>query len=145
MDGDKTGNVKAGTCVDTDVTSPFEHDFYIQSHASLRGTSRSAHYNVLLDEAKISADAWQQLTFNLTFTYARASRSVSVTTPAYYADRLCTRAAFYLAAESADAMSQMSSLSGASAEQQQRERLLADYRSRLGKVHVNHKDALFFT
>ncbi|SCZ91253.1 BZ3500_MvSof-1268-A1-R1_Chr1-2g01288 [Microbotryum saponariae] len=144
MDGDKTGNVKAGTCVDTDVTSPFEHDFYIQSHASLLGTSRSAHYNVLLDDAKISADAWQQLTFNLTFTYARASRSVSVTTPAYYADRLCTRAALYLAAESDDAMSQMSSLSGASAEQQQRERLLAEYRNRLGKIHSNHKDALFF-
>ncbi|SCV71313.1 BQ2448_2901 [Microbotryum intermedium] len=144
MDGDKTGNVKAGTCIDTDVTSPFEHDFYIQSHASLLGTNRSAHYNVLLDEAKISADAWQQLTFNLTFTYARASRSVSVTTPACYADRLCTRAALYLAGESDDVTSQMSSLSGASAEQQQRERLLTDYCSRLGKIHANHRDALFF-
>ncbi|SCZ89482.1 BZ3500_MvSof-1268-A1-R1_Chr1-1g01209 [Microbotryum saponariae] len=136
-DGDRTSNVKA------DVTSPFEHDFYIQSHASLLGTSRSAHYNVLLDEANISPDAWQQMTFNLTFTYARASRSVSVTTPAYYADRLCTRAALYLASENDDATSQMSSHSGASADRQ-RDKLLTDYRSRLGKVHVNHKQALFF-
>lgn len=64
-DGDRTGNVKAGTVVDTDITHPFYFDFYMQSHASLLGTSRSAHYTVLYDDNKFTADVIQQLTFNL--------------------------------------------------------------------------------
>lgn len=64
-DGDRTGNVKAGTIVDTEVTHPFQFDFYLQSHASLLGTSRSAHYTVIYDDNKFSADVLQQLTFNL--------------------------------------------------------------------------------
>ena len=48
--GDKSGNVPAGTVVDCDVTNPAEFDFYLQSHGGLLGTSRPAHYNVLLDE-----------------------------------------------------------------------------------------------
>ena len=48
--GDKSGNVPAGTVVDSDITNPAEFDFYLQSHGGLLGTSRPAHYNVLLDE-----------------------------------------------------------------------------------------------
>lgn len=47
---DKTGNCRAGTVVDRDVGHPTEFDFYLQSHGGLLGTSRPAHYNVLLDE-----------------------------------------------------------------------------------------------
>ena len=49
-DGDKSGNCPAGTVVDRDVGHPTEFDFYLQSHGGLLGTSRPAHYNVLLDE-----------------------------------------------------------------------------------------------
>lgn len=51
-DSDKTGNCPAGTVVDTEVVSPTEFDFYLQSHAGILGTSRPAHYNVLYDENK---------------------------------------------------------------------------------------------
>ena len=47
---DKSGNCKAGTVVDSDITHPLEMDFYLQSHGGLLGTSRPAHYNVLYDE-----------------------------------------------------------------------------------------------
>ncbi|THH11493.1 hypothetical protein EW145_g610 [Phellinidium pouzarii] len=49
-EGDRSENCPAGTVVDRDVTNPAEFDFYLQSHGGLLGTSRPAHYNVLLDE-----------------------------------------------------------------------------------------------
>ncbi len=87
QDGDRTGNVPAGTTVDTAIISPFQFDWYTQSHASLLGTSRSAHYTVLCDESSFTADQLQTMVYNLTYTYARCTRSVSYATPAYYADR----------------------------------------------------------
>ena len=51
---DRSGNCPAGTVVDRDVTNPAEFDFYLQSHGGLLGTSRPAHYNVLLDENKFT-------------------------------------------------------------------------------------------
>ena len=51
QDGDWTGNVPAGTTIDTVITSPIQLDWSLQSQASLLGTSRSAHYTVLCDES----------------------------------------------------------------------------------------------
>ncbi|VDB94227.1 unnamed protein product [Peniophora sp. CBMAI 1063] len=96
-DGDSSGNCPAGTVVDTDVVNPVEFDFYLQSHGGLLGTSRPAHYNVLYDENGFTADGLQSLTFALTHVYARATRSVSIPAPVYYADIVCSRAAHHYA------------------------------------------------
>lgn len=53
-EGDRSGNCPAGTVVDSDVINPVEFDFYLQSHGGLLGTSRPAHYNVLIDENKFT-------------------------------------------------------------------------------------------
>ncbi|KIJ56900.1 hypothetical protein M422DRAFT_23034 [Sphaerobolus stellatus SS14] len=89
---DNSGNCKAGTIIDRDVTHPTEFDYYLQSHAGLLGTSRPAHYNVLLDENNFQPDALQQLSFALCHVYARSTRSVSIPAPVYYADIVCARA-----------------------------------------------------
>lgn len=66
---DGKGNCKAGVAVDTGVTQPFVHNFYLQSHAAIQGSecthvvhinrpltvvfqsaSRSSHYIVLHDD-----------------------------------------------------------------------------------------------
>ncbi|KAI0081731.1 argonaute-like protein [Panus rudis PR-1116 ss-1] len=91
-DADRSGNCRAGTVVDRDITHPLEMDFYLQSHAGLLGTSRPAHYNVLYDENKFTADALQALSFSLCHVYARSTRSVSIPAPVYYADIVCSRA-----------------------------------------------------
>ena len=83
--GDRTGNCRAGTVVDRDITHPVELDFYLQSHAGLLGTSRPAHYNVLHDDNNFSADALQALSFALCHVYARSTRSVSIPAPVYCA------------------------------------------------------------
>jgi hypothetical protein len=49
-DGDRSGNCRPGTVIDSDVVSPVETDYYLYGHAGLLGTSKPAHYNVLHDE-----------------------------------------------------------------------------------------------
>ncbi|WWC86888.1 uncharacterized protein L201_001767 [Kwoniella dendrophila CBS 6074] len=85
-DKDRTGNLPPGTIVDSKVTSPMVHDFYLQAHAGLQGTARPTHYVVVADENKYTADKLQKLVNDLCYTYARATRSVSLVPVAYYAD-----------------------------------------------------------
>ena len=53
-EGDRSGNCVAGTVVDSDVVNPVEFDFYLLSHGGILGTSRPAHYNILLDENRFT-------------------------------------------------------------------------------------------
>ena len=82
-ESDQSGNCRAGTVVDREISHPTEFDFYLQSHAGLLGTSRPAHYNVLLDENNFTPDSLQQLSFALCHVYARSTRSVSIPAPVY--------------------------------------------------------------
>lgn len=119
-DGDRKGNVMAGVVVDTGITHPFEFDFYLNSHQGLQGTSRSAHYHVLYDENKFGADDLQEITYRICYLYARATRSVSIVPPAYYAHLVAARARCYRAggiSGSSQAGSSASGIDSASAEQ----------------------------
>ncbi|KAJ4785439.1 Argonaute family protein [Rhynchospora pubera] len=93
---DRSGNVLPGTVVDTKICHPTEFDFYLCSHAGIQGTSRPAHYHVLCDDNGFNVDELQQLTYNLCYTYARCTRSVSIVPPAYYAHQIAFRARSYL-------------------------------------------------
>ncbi|PKA66209.1 Protein argonaute 1A [Apostasia shenzhenica] len=105
---DRSGNILPGTVVDSKICHPTEFDFYLCSHAGIQGTSRPAHYHVLWDENKFSADALQTLTNNLCYTYARCTRSVSIVPPAYYAHLAAFRARFYMEPETSDSGSMAS-------------------------------------
>ncbi|KAG9005743.1 hypothetical protein FRB94_001309 [Tulasnella sp. JGI-2019a] len=91
-DADRSGNAPAGLVIDREITNSIEFDFFLQSHGGLLGTSRSAHYSCLVDENNFTADDLQQLSFSLCHVYARATRSVSIVAPTYYADTVCARA-----------------------------------------------------
>ncbi|KAI0491382.1 hypothetical protein KFK09_025642 [Dendrobium nobile] len=109
---DRSGNILPGTVVDSKICHPTEFDFYLCSHAGIQGTSRPAHYHVLWDENKFSADALQTLTNNLCYTYARCTRSVSIVPPAYYAHLAAFRARFYMEPETSDSGSMASAAAG---------------------------------
>ncbi|KAI0554701.1 ribonuclease H-like domain-containing protein [Xylaria curta] len=104
-DGDKSGNPKPGTVVDRGVTEARSWDFFLQSHAAIKGTARPAHYFVLLDEifrnrygkkpGKNVADELQMTTQSLCYSFGRATKAVSYCTPAYLADILCERGRCY--------------------------------------------------
>ncbi|KAK3080982.1 hypothetical protein LTS18_011295 [Coniosporium uncinatum] len=90
------GNLKPGLVVDTGVTSPYYHDFYLQSHHGLKGTAKPTHYFVLEDDRGWGAEALQDFTHKLCYSYQRATMGVSYATPAYYADHLAERGRCYL-------------------------------------------------
>ncbi|KAF8898225.1 ribonuclease H-like domain-containing protein [Gymnopilus junonius] len=104
-DADRTGNCPPGSLIDGGVTHPIGRDFYLQSHAAIQGTCRSSHYTVLHDEiwnANVKAnEPWslkhiQELAYTLCHVYAKATRSVSIPAPVYYADLVCSRGAFHV-------------------------------------------------
>ncbi|ORY89743.1 Piwi domain-domain-containing protein [Leucosporidium creatinivorum] len=89
---DKTGNLPAGTVVDTSVTHPYLYDFFLQAHAGLKGTAKPTRYIVLLDENNFTSDSIEKLANSLCYNFARATRAVSLVPVAYYADIICTKA-----------------------------------------------------
>ncbi|KAI9439636.1 Piwi domain-containing protein, partial [Lactarius indigo] len=89
---DGNPNCPPGTVDDTVVTSPVEWDFYLCSRQGILGTSKPAHYNVLLDENGFTADGLQSLSYALCHVHARYMRSVSVPAPVFYAHSVCSRA-----------------------------------------------------
>ncbi|CAB5308667.1 unnamed protein product [Rhizophagus irregularis] len=76
----------------TDITHPFEFDFYLLSHAGLLGTSRPTHYHVLYDQNGFDANKLQMLSYNLCYVFARCTRAVSLVPPVYYAHLAAFRA-----------------------------------------------------
>lgn len=92
---DKSGNCMPGTVVDSGITHPAIWDFYLQSHPGLKGTSAPSHYTVLHDEKNYSSDKLQTIAHGLCHIYARATRSVSIPAPVYYADIISARGRFH--------------------------------------------------
>ncbi|KAL5716047.1 Protein argonaute 16 [Ranunculus cassubicifolius] len=78
-------NVPPGTVVDTGIVHPKNYDFYMCAHNGMIGTSRPAHYHVLLDEIGFSTDALQNLVHSLSYVYQRSTSAVSVVAPICYA------------------------------------------------------------
>ncbi|KIJ18292.1 hypothetical protein PAXINDRAFT_97712 [Paxillus involutus ATCC 200175] len=90
------GNPLPGTVVDRGVTPAYEFDFFLQAHAGLKGTARPTHYFVVHDENSFNADQLQGLTHDLSYMFARATKAVSLVSPAYWADIACERGRCYL-------------------------------------------------
>ncbi|KAI1269183.1 RNA interference and gene silencing protein [Xylariaceae sp. FL1019] len=104
-DADRGGNPMNGTVVDRGITEARNWDFFLQSHAAIKGTARPAHYYVIYDQifskmqvasGKTPADTLEDLTHNMCYLFGRATKAVSICPPAYYADLACTRARCYL-------------------------------------------------
>ena len=115
-DADRSGNVPPGTVVDRTICHPSEHDFYLTSHAGIQGTTRPAHYHVLVDENGYGADALQTLSYNLCHLYCRCTRSVSIVPPVYYAHLAAYRGRMLLAAQDAGSDAASSEASGGGGE-----------------------------
>jgi len=93
---DRDGNPRPGTVVDRGVTAVYDFDFFLQAHGGLQGTTRPTHYYVVHDEIGFKADALQGLTNAVSYMFARATKAVSLASPAYYADLCCERGRCYL-------------------------------------------------
>jgi len=95
-DQDRSGNIPAGTLVDTGVCSPWGYDFFLCSHAGLQGTSKPTYYHVLVDESGIPANDLYNLSYRLCYLYTACTRSISAVPAVYYAHLMAFRGAFYV-------------------------------------------------
>ncbi|PFH51130.1 hypothetical protein AMATHDRAFT_75110 [Amanita thiersii Skay4041] len=95
-EADSKGNPLPGTVVDRGVTSVYLFDFFLQAHAGLQGTTRPTHYYVVHDSIGFTPDLLQNLTHSISYMFARATKAVSLTSPAYYADLACERGRCYI-------------------------------------------------
>jgi len=95
-DADKSGNIVSGTVVDQQICDARTFEFFLCSHAGLQGTSCPAHYHVLHDQNNFTVDSMQELCYNMTYTYQRCTRAVSIPPPVYYAHLAAFRARLYL-------------------------------------------------
>ncbi|TMW60264.1 hypothetical protein Poli38472_000306 [Pythium oligandrum] len=91
-DGDRSGNLPAGTVIDDKVVDARAFSFFLFGHSGLLGTSRPAHYTVLANENRWRPQDIHQLCFDLCHMFGRSTRSVSVVAPIYYAKILAERA-----------------------------------------------------
>lgn len=80
---DRTGNISAGTVVDTDIVSNRYYDFYLNSHPGVKGTNKPSKYTVLFDENGFTPDQLQAYIYGLTHGCARCNRSVSMVRPLF--------------------------------------------------------------
>ena len=144
------GNPKNGLVVDRGVTSGHMWDFFLQPHDAIKGTARPIHYVVIKDENSMDVDGLEKMvsahaththasynranistqTHGLCYLWGRATKSVSVCPPAYYADILCTRARCYMDNLFDDSLSESSG--GAAA--------IANWKP----VHKDLRDTMFF-
>ncbi|KAG8215316.1 ribonuclease H-like domain-containing protein [Butyriboletus roseoflavus] len=95
-DAARDGNALPGTVVDRGITPAYEFDFFLQAHGGIKGTTRSTHYFVVHDENGFNADDLERVTNDLSYMFARATKAVSLISPAYWADIACERGRCYL-------------------------------------------------
>ncbi|CAH7673250.1 Piwi domain-domain-containing protein, partial [Phakopsora pachyrhizi] len=91
-DADRSGNSQPGTIVDKVIVDPFLHNFFLQSQAGLKGTSCPSKYIALKDEINHNFNDLQNIAISVCYGFQRATRSVQIATPAYYANIVATRA-----------------------------------------------------
>ncbi|KAI5793057.1 Piwi domain-containing protein [Geopyxis carbonaria] len=139
----KTGNPQPGTVVDRGVTAVYDFDFYLQAHAGIKGTARPAHYYVIHDSNGFKADGLQQVTHNLCYLFSRATKSVSICPPAYYADLACERGRCYIYGL-LNASDDVSSKSGGSEAQEIENTVRAARKLWDTGVHSRLKDTMFY-
>lgn len=114
------------------------------SHGGLLGTSRPCHYQVLMDENKMSPDVIQQLTYNLAYIYPRSTRSVSIVSPAYFAHHVAARARAHIGDDNDDDQSVIFSELSSGREAAIKDQKLESARGRLKKIHANLENSMYF-
>ncbi|PLW47399.1 hypothetical protein PCANC_05834 [Puccinia coronata f. sp. avenae] len=128
---DRSGNAPAGTVLDHRIGDPFLFDFFAQTQAGLQGTSRPTRYVVLKDESNSSADDLQKIIQTISSGFQRATRSVGLATPAYYADIVASRAKMWLNADDDGASTVVSTASGRDQTADERAHDLEMYQNRI--------------
>lgn len=138
-------NIPPGTVIEETVTHPTNLDYFLCSHAGVQSTSKPAHYQVIHDDANLSADELQAISYNLCHVYGRCSRSVSIPAPVYYAHLAASRAKDHLkAVRSSSRCSSSNRSSGFEDDTVRDANDLSELRRRAGCVDTRLRNCLYF-
>ncbi|OAV97009.1 hypothetical protein PTTG_11651 [Puccinia triticina 1-1 BBBD Race 1] len=138
---DRSGNAPAGSVLDNRIGDPFLFDFFAQTQAGLQGTSRPTRYVILKDESNSSADDLQAIIQIISSGFQRATRSVGLATPAYYADIVASRAKMWVNVDDDGASTVASASSGRDQTAEDRARDLEVYQHKINAM-MTKMDAL---
>ncbi|KAL3109634.1 hypothetical protein niasHT_018832 [Heterodera trifolii] len=84
-------NIPPGTVVDTVVVHPKRYEFFLNSHVAIKGTARTPHYTVLLDDNNMSVDTLQTMVHYLCFEHQIVTKPTSLPSPVYIANEYAKR------------------------------------------------------
>ncbi|CAH7681386.1 Piwi domain-domain-containing protein, partial [Phakopsora pachyrhizi] len=91
-DADRSGISQPGAIVDKVIGDPFLYNFFFQSQPSLKGTSCLTRYIVLKDETNHTVDDLQNIANFVSYGFQKATKSIGIATPTYYANLVATGA-----------------------------------------------------
>ncbi|GAB0095688.1 Protein argonaute-2 [Sergentomyia squamirostris] len=125
----RNNNVPPGTVVDKEIVPPNQNHFFMVAHQAIQGVAKPTKYCILVDEANMSIDDLQTLTYNLCYMFTRCNRSVSYVAPTYYAHLMAARGKAYIEGSS---------------QKLNMDNLQMEYQNRLVKTEVCQDHPMFF-
>ncbi|KAH0484261.1 MAG: uncharacterized protein KVP18_003484 [Porospora cf. gigantea A] len=89
---DSRTNVTPGTIIVDNLRNPSPHaNFYLVSQHGIKGTSKPCRYFVMCDDFQRPLQDWGHVMYYLCHLFGRATKSVSLPAPVYYAHLACDR------------------------------------------------------
>ncbi|XP_059608120.1 uncharacterized protein LOC132255963 [Phlebotomus argentipes] len=98
----KNNNVPPGTIVDKQIVPAQQNQFFLVAHQAIQGVAKPTKYCILVDEANLSINDLETLTYNLCYLFTRCNRSVSYVAPTYYAHLMAARGKVYVEGDNLD-------------------------------------------
>ncbi|KAJ2786290.1 hypothetical protein GGI15_001627 [Coemansia interrupta] len=141
------GNCVAGTAVLAAVTSPSIFSFYMASHRSIYGVTRSTYYLVMHDDCKFEPQVLRQITFDLSYLYPIIMRTAAMPAPLYYAHRLSSKGRLQLNREFRDKADEHDGAGEGGKKKSKRKKNKAQEAEEyhLVPVHANLVGSMYFT
>ncbi|KAI6195574.1 hypothetical protein M3Y94_01003000 [Aphelenchoides besseyi] len=84
-------NLKPGTVIDKGCVNPYAPEFFLLGHVGRLGTAKMPRYTILANDAKMSMDDLQELSYHLCFAHQIITNMTSLPTPVYVADEMAKR------------------------------------------------------
>ena len=88
-DNDRSMNVPPSLFVDSGLTHPTAHEFFVNTYAGIQGCNNLQHCRVILNEAKCPPDVLMSIVAALAYAYPKANRAVKLPALSYMASMVC--------------------------------------------------------
>ena len=88
-DNPRSMNVPPSLFVDSGLTHPTAHEFFVNTYAGIQGCNNLQHCRVILNEAQCPPDVLMSIVAALAYAYPKANRAVKLPALSYMASMVC--------------------------------------------------------